>query len=278
METQKGKVGGIIYKMRQKTISPKEVFKNHMMVGSTSKKTNTYCLYKPHNFRRYFDFSKKNFNPKPTPQTIPIKYGYKALNYNKEHLFSNIYKCSIRIKKSQAEVINHHVRWFRIDLKGIEHIKKQIFKITKRKEKECVRSLKWFIKHFGGSSKYKVLNIHSEDKIMAENFIDSLPTKMKFHFPPVKKVYNERNVEFQDPVFASNYLRNRAVEDVAPDIFKALTDIGTSMYNLNSNLIPTINDLNKNMKSHLSAIKNIDKSFKRFNSLMAQKKLNGWLK
>ena len=190
-----------------------ETKKNHMLVGGWV----GYCFYQPHNYRLYFDYNRQDFNPKPTPKRLVFSKKINATEYFFE--FNNF---SVRVKKNQIEVRNfkNHKEWYKIEVSEKSNI--QISRIIKRKDKETIKMLQYFIKWFGGRSEYKILNRHSEDKIKGEDKIDILPIKQKFHNEIVKKVYNEQNIEFSSPAFALNYISNRAIENISPEISNAL--------------------------------------------------------
>ncbi len=263
METKKEK-DDVLKKHIDKLVKPKfekvaeEISKNPMRVVSGVKPPTKYCLYSPHNFRRYFDFSKTNFNPKNPGKSAVVEY--RILNKT-EHSYNDFLECRIIIKKTQVEVINKKEakRWFRIELGDIDNIKFQIKQIIIKKENECIDALKEFIKQYGGCSDFNILNRSSEDKIEDEDVVNLLPIKQRFHSPPVKKVYNEKNVEFSDPVFASNYLRTRAIEDIAPQISIELKGINIE---LQGELKPVLKALTEQITVHLDVQRNTLKSQK----------------
>ena len=226
----------------------KEIPKNRMMVGRVGKSRQPFkkhCYYKPHNYRLYFDFNKESFNPETVLKQPSFPVEHKIINSTEHSYTSDHYR--ITVKKKQVEIINKNIRWFRIELGNVNLIKRQIKEIIKIKDDECIAQLKLFITIYGGVSKYMILNRRSEDKIKAEDVIDLLPVKQVFHNDVVKKVYNENNVEFSDPVFASNYLRNRAIEDIAPQIDDRLKSIETKLetfkYFKKENIINKINSV-----------------------------------
>lgn len=198
---------------------PQEAEQNHMLVGRFYKGATKKVFYKPHNYRLYFDFNPASLtNPKPTPKG----WIYKGIVNGTERLYT--YRLfNIRVKKTQVEVQNKDNRWFPVELSTDS--KKQIQDIINKKDEQCIRILKSFIYHFKGFSEFKILNRHSEDKITSEDSIDLIPIKQKWHTDTAKKVYNEPNVEFSSPAFASNYISSRAVEDIAPEIAEAIREV-----------------------------------------------------
>ena len=202
---------------------PKEMTKKHRSVGGGVVSDQDFVLYQPHNYRLYFDYSRVNFIPPNKYQTDvkrSVVVTYKLKN-SSEHFFEGFLGCNICVKKNQIEIINKldHKKWYRVNSANSE---KEIKDIIIRKDVECLTALKRFCRVFGGKSKLHILNCHSEDKIMLEDSIDKLPIKMEFHSDIVKKVYKEANVEFKDPAFAVNYLHNRSLEKVSPEIAERL--------------------------------------------------------
>lgn len=243
----------------------KETAKNPISVGQHGNNKN-YSLYQPHNFRRYYDFSKTNFNPETAPKSAVTEH--KILNRT-EHTFNPFLNCRITVKKNQVEVINkiEPKRWYKIELDNIDYIKQQIKDIIIKKENECYNVLQQFIAHYGGFSTFKILNRKSEDKVEHEDIIDLLPLKQKFHNPPVKKVYNEKNIEFNDPVFASNYLRTRAIEDRADTITDELNELKTIFKEVKETMQLEI----YNKKLHQSVLEDMKTTLKDISSNIAKK-------
>lgn len=193
-----------------------ETPKNRTSVGEGRSENLGICYYNPHNYRLYFEFFKENFEPKKTPLTDPLRsvYLYKSLNHGKEHHYKGFMDCKITVKKSQV-LVTPPKREYVIDMS--KEINPQIVAVLKEKDEQCIKALKdWW--EIWQTSKACCL----ENKILGEEKINKLDTKMMFDSPTVKKVYMENNVEFKDPVYAVNYLQNRAVEKIAPMIAEPL--------------------------------------------------------
>jgi len=262
-----------------------ETKKNHSMVGfnkKSNKKTVTPSLYNPHNYRLYFKFTKKKYHPKEG--MVGVWFG-KFKNYGKE--FTALGEgIRVTVKKVQVEVINKlsEEEWFYINrIKA----KEEIAAILNKIDNKCISSLKKFIEIYGGKSDLKVIKTEnrpnlnlftpSDNKVMQEPFIDTLPLNMAFDTKIVKKVYKKRNVEYKEPIYAATYLENSALNEFAPEITNSINNLG-------SQLIPSIRSLDKsikleieNKKLHLGILNKIDKSFRRFNNLLIQKDLRRWL-
>lgn len=204
---------------------PKETVKTHMMGGGVGVSLPSVALYSPHNYRLYFDFNRANFNPK---QYIKPTLGgvggvtVKGINNNNEWQINNFNGFNFRVKKEQIEVLNlkEHKKTYSIEIS--EKAESQIIEIIRQKDKECIEVMKEFIKIFGGKSDFKILKRTSENKIWGTDTINALPLKERFHNKILKKVYNEQNIEFTDPVLAVNHLVNSSVAEVVPSICQTL--------------------------------------------------------
>lgn len=228
METNKDNKRDV-YSEIDKIVNPifnkvlQETKKNHTMVARQGSTLKSYCFYQPHNHRLYFDFNKLTF--KTIPNHTP--YNLRVINKNEYQIY-NFENCNIRIKKTQAEIVYNPTekKLFKIELGIDKDIKGQITSIVTDIVSQSITALKKFIEIFGGSSEFKLLNVRSEDKIIDEAMINLIPAKMVFYNDIVKKVYNEKNVEFPNPIQAINYLTNRSIEDITPSIVEAINGLG----------------------------------------------------
>jgi len=248
----------------------KETSKNPMTVGSAVDPTIKYCLYQPHNYRLYFDFDRTKFldkNPtkKATKPIFPVEH--KIINQT-EHTFNTILGCRITVKKTCIEIINKVdlKRWYKIPFEE-RKIKIAFKEVINKKDEECRLALKKFMEFYGGESKFKIINRRSEDKIMNEDKIDLVPIKQHWHNEVVKKVYDEKNVEFSNPAFASNYLRTRAVEDKAETIMEVLNAMSKNLAYVA-----------ENYKSHAGLVKQLYKLTANLNKRITQTRLNEFFK
>jgi len=128
-----------------------------------------------------------------------------------------------------------------------------------------------------------------EDFIKGEEYIDKLPKDLIVHGRAFKKVYG-KGIEFtkyknEEPVeHLNNYIENQALSKHSPEIAKSLTDINSKVDRVLIDFISAMAIRNKadkelsiNLRTHTSVLKKIDKSFKRFNTLLSQKKLKEWV-
>ena len=228
----------------------KEMPLNRLSVGGGRSNQKDVGLYCPHFYRLYMSFSKENFNPVPLNRPTfkgSVDVTYQSKNHGSEHEYRNFFGCRITVKKNQIEVQNYidHKKNYVVDIG--EGAKIQTIDIIRRKDIECLKALKEFIKVYGGSSDLKILKRKAEHKVFGTNGINTLPIKATFHNEVVKKVYNERNVEYHDPVFAVNHLINSGCIEVVPSLVKAFSSLA---YNVNplrtlKGLIKTLDDVSK---------------------------------
>ena len=191
---------------------------NRLSVGGGSVLGTRKLFYQPHNFRRYFDFSRVGFDP----ANRPPKVGCNHRIVNKSEHFFEFDDFSVRVKKRQILVHNRveHKRWFVIPVS--EAGATEILRIEGVRESECAAFLRSFISWFGGSSRGEVLGRFMEPKFQHEDSLEGIPGGMRFHADLVKKVYGDPNVEFKDSASAVNFLQNRAVESVLPALHARL--------------------------------------------------------
>ncbi len=223
------------------------------MRGSTNK---IIRLIQPHNFRRYFTFSKTTYNP-----AIP----YSKKNYNSEHHYTNFYGCMIIIRKKSAEVINlwHQKQWRLLEAQSINEINDRINEIKQEMEETTVKALKKFVIINGGDSDFiPIKKRETEIGIHGDDYLDKIPPEMVIHDTYFKKVYKEK-VEFIGEESVKSYIQNRAVESIAPEIAQSINSLHTL-------IVPAIENLAKNMNTHVKVMKNINSGIKKFNKTVSK--------
>ena len=225
-------IGKIVRPIFEKAAS--EISNTQVLVGLSQSKEpekEVFCYWQPHNFRRYFGFSKENFSPEKPKPTTPIEtnvgskgnffislpfnwdYTYKTGNYGHEHIYLDFLQCNVRVRKSQIEITNKVApdkRWVKIYAESLKDVDKRIEQITQELENHCIEALRLFIKIHGGKSDFEVLNRHSEDKIKGEDFTESLDPNMVIHDTVMKKPYKEKLIEiYGGKAQVKNYVKNR---------------------------------------------------------------------
>jgi len=276
-----------------------ETSSNPMMVGTVRSEKPIKFLWQPHNYRLYFDFEKSNFHPEVISSLYKdhshkkekvglVGLTYSLRNHDSEHCFNNFYGCRITIKKNQVEVINkwHEKQWRLITASSIKEIDTRINEVVEKLDNQCLTALKKLMDIIGGSSNFKVLHQRGEHGIHGEDYLDKIPEKMIIHDTIFKKVY-KRKVEFYNPTAVKNFISNRAIENISPEIANELAitkgmvkeilkvNASTSQVfnDFAKSTVPILSDFSSNIKTHNKVLKGINKSFKKFNTLLSQKKL-----
>ncbi len=240
----------------------KETSKNPLsvgLVGFKEKEEPKTCFYNPHNYRLYFRFFKDNFNPNQfikTEQKRSVVTPYKIKN-STELEFKTIESFTITVKKNLIEIRNLITPKRRYPIEMNEQVIEQFVKIIRTKDLECLNTLKTFIKIYGGTSDFIIVNRYCHNKLEHEDFIDLLPIKMQFHTKVVDKLYMEKNIEMPEPAFAANYIQTRALENKVPEIKDRLDKLIKVSENLvKQGKVRAEQDrlLTENLKSHLELI------------------------
>lgn len=209
----------------------KETSKNHVSVGGSvggregvGSEGYDYSFYNPHNARFYFLFDKsEGFNPGGL-----VGVGFRIIN-GRELCLDDWRGFRFVVKKRMIEVTNKRdsKRVFKIEGNAGER-HEQVVGAVALLEREAVLGLRDFVSVFGGGSDFVVRKSWIPDnKILHEELVDSVGEKVTFRNDVVKKVYRDKplNVEFSDPVFASNYFRNVGLRYYAPEIVSGLDGV-----------------------------------------------------
>ena len=253
---------------------PKETQFNHSMVGHNIKKIVTPSLYNPHNYRLYFNFTKEKYNPKEG--MVGVWFG-KFKNYGKE--FTALGEgVRVTVKKTKAEIINKltEQEWFLVNR---AKAKEEIIAILNKIDSKCIASFKKFIELYGGCSDFAILKregrpglnlfTKSDNKVIREPFIDTLPSEMTFETPIVKKVYKHPSeVEFKEPIYAAHHLENSALYEFAPEIAKEINSVNEV---LQGDLKPVLKALTEQIKLHLEVQRETKDTMKDIRNFIVKK-------
>jgi len=247
---------------------PQETGSNRLSVGQPLKIPPKQSTWQPHSYRRYFRFSKINFNPekpKPTPYRppitdeeirrisitngiftyLPFSWDYKhwLSNHNSEHHYAPFMQCHIVIKKKMAVVYNkvNEKSWWVISRAKYSQIDGRIDQLNNELEKHCIRALKLFISIHGGQCDFVPIThkkdgspmVMGEDKIKGDDFIDSIPKEWQIQDTVFKKVYLENNLELYDrgdgKASLKNYVKYATLKDHVPEIAASINEVGNEV-------------------------------------------------
>lgn len=207
---------------------PQETPKNHMLVGGGGFSLVPNFFYCPHNFRRYFDFSRVDFvvegRSKPWGG---VGFGSHKLVNKQEHVY-DYGEFSVRVKRSQIEIkLKGEREWFMIRAGELASL--DVLNIQVTREAFCHAILEWFIMEYGGRSEFRVLKRYEESKLSNDAVLDTIPSDVRFYSKVVKKVYGEANVEFSSPGQMVAFIENRTLENLMPELMRMMGEIKAGM-------------------------------------------------
>lgn len=234
-------------------------------------------LWRPNNYRLRIKVKEKsNSTLKKIQTTIPkaninkhtklvsIKnYEGVTLQYGKETLTAIF----------SQNIINGVKETYLIEAYSIKDLEERLFQKRDEVKELMGRALDIFSKKLNIKLRFeKPQWDRYEDWTKGEDFIDKIPREVIIHDTYFKKVYGE-GIEFkQTPkkeppvVHLKNYIVNRAIEDIAPEIANSINNVGNNLNNsIEKKLAPVIDNLALNMDTHISVLKGIEKAFNKFN-------------
>lgn len=148
--------------------------------------------------------------------------------------------------------------WYKVECNSIRDIEIRINERVLDIENKCMDALRVFVENFGGRGYFDEKEwIRHEDAIHGEDFIDKIPQDLIIHDTYFKKVYSD-HPEFKSPIYLKNYVSNRAVEELAPEIAKEISDLKKVFTKLDESINLEI----YNKKLHLKVLRSMDKTLK----------------
>ena len=243
-----------------KVTSPifEKVLQEDLSNSMTTPKSSEIMVFRANNYRRQIIVKEKTnststrirraisrfpmeLNINPHTKLISIKNFKKdiTIQYGKNTLTA-IYSCPI---------LNGNKLVYEIERESTREITHRINEIKQTIQKRIDTALKEFSRKFDLSIPFKkpIWSRH-EDYIKGEEVLDSIPRECIIHDTVFKKVYG-KGIEFiggkeKEPiVHLKNYIKNRAIEDIAPEIAESINKFG-AMLTGNINLVSQIANLN----------------------------------
>ncbi len=248
----------------------KEDLSNSM---TTTKKTFSY-FFRPNNYRRQIPVKEKTNSTlqeiKDTISPLPME-----LNINSHTKMISIkgFKPNITIQYGRTTltaiysqtIIAGEKEIFRIERNSISEINARINEIKQNIEKRVDNALKEFSSKFNLSLPFKKpIWSRYEDFIKGEEHIDKIPQECIIHDTFFKKVYG-KGIEFkkaglEEPtVHLKNYIKNRAIEDIAPEIANAITEVYTKFGSFITGMTPVLQQINNQSMEMLKLRRDITK-------------------
>ncbi len=237
-------------------------------------------LWRPNNYRIQIPFNTIKFKRNTTKE-----HHIKTSNYGTKFTLKNLDEATIMLdipkkKTAKLTVIYKPKKrfYYNITTYSIKELENRINQRVNEIESKMLSSVNKFTKLVGGEAEVNKRKwMRHEDDIHGESFIDSLPPDLVIHDTYFKKVY-QKGVEFKGPVYVKNYIANRAIEDLSPEIASSINNLGVALL---EKLNPSIENLSMNMQTHVSIMKKIEQGITKFNKTvnklnnkLDQKKLN----
>jgi len=222
--------------------APKEALTTHRMGGFGVGEGGVVVVWQPHNFRRYYSFDRIGFvSKKPSTHTLQemqgvvpnfqCNYFHKTTNSGAEEIYDDFMGCQIRVKRRCVEVVNkwHHKQWRKTLAVSLDAIGPNIDRVLRDMEEQCLHALRVFITLHGGRSDFGEFRSGTQEiGLEDEEFLRRVDPGCIVHDPVFKKVYGEK-FEFKTPLAVKNYVHNRALEKLSPEISSRLDALCVSL-------------------------------------------------
>jgi len=183
--------------------------------------------YRPNNYsiKMPLKIPLTQVHEKLTPVLPRFKWKYRNMKGWKGIIIFNYHGCTIDICPKQiifylTEKIERLVPY--------PHTEKTIKRIKNSIIDKIIDSAKKFKKETKIKFETDWKTHRKEIEIKGDEFIDSIPKDMNIHAETFKKVY-DKGVEFLDEVNVTNYINNRALEDLSPELVKELINLRKMM-------------------------------------------------
>ena len=255
--------------------------KPNTMIGARgvcfSWRPNNYRLVIPYTNKSFLNnttFGKGSYNvisPSLNTTLRESSYNVKVSNYGRK-LTTKVQNCTLMVDipkkgKSKITAIYKPLERFHFLIKApsLEEFKARVDERVLEIEKLLIEAANGFAAQYGGRLELDGRKwVRHEDEVHGEDYIDSLPPELVIHDTYFKKVYRA-GVEFKSPAHVKNYISNRAVEELAPDIAEAINSLGSVFEKFSNTALPPIQDLALNMGTHVKVMKNINAGIGKLN-------------
>ena len=247
------------------------VLKDNVSDSMTTIKPSKKIMWRPNNYRRQINVKTK------TDSTINyIKRTITTINFN-EHtkLISLKYKgVTLQYGKNtltgicSQNIINGFKETYLIEANSISDIEERITQKKEEIKKKIDEAIFSFARKFNIVLPFnKPKWSRYEDWIKGEDYIDKIPREVIIHDTYFKKVYT-KGIEFkstgkgEEPTaHLKNYIVNRAVENIAPEISKEMSMTRNTM----KEIYKDVGSMITGMRPILTQITNLNKGFTELN-------------
>ena len=208
-------------------------------------------LWQPHNYRLKIPISYENLKINKV-----LFHEVKYIKRTNKYIIKDFKGLTTEINPTCLIVIYSSKKWYK--LKGsMPEINAKLLYIINQIENKCIKKAKELAKvcNFTPDFDEKVW-VRSENGIKGDEFLDKIDPKLIIHDTTFKKVYPDK-IEFKSPFYLKNWINNRALEMVSPQIVDRL-DRFTDAIELEI----------KNKQLHMKVLNNMDKSLIQISSTM----------
>ena len=241
-------------------------------------KKHVVIVWRPHNYRRQIEIKERSDSTlKKVESAIGVSAAKNKLLFVKNYEGSNV---TIMYGRRSLTGIYRGLFYYKITRDNLDDLETAVFE----KRKDIAARIDSVISKFSALFKIGVPAARPkwsryEDFIKGESYIDSLPQDLIIHDTIFKKVYGEgiefkSSIEHKAPVVhMKNYIKNRAIEDISPQIATELGVITAAMTDLNARFVPAIESLSANLVTHVSVMKDIGTGLRNFNGTVTELKI-----
>ena len=243
-------------------------------------------FFRPNNYRRQIEVREKTNSTisycKRVNPTIKVTPHTKLISLKEKNIIIQYGKKTMTAIYSNP-IINGIKQGWTIERGNLEDVFKRIDEIKKDIENKLDDTLVRSARKFKVLLPFKkaIWGRH-EDFIKGESYIDKIPRECQFIDTIAKKVY-PTGIEFiggkgEEPTLKTKlYLKNRAIEDFAPEISNSLDQLTLRFDNLGNKIMDMMEVRLKVDKELAINIKTHNKVFKKLDKLLSQKKLSEYI-
>jgi len=253
-----------------------KVLQETLSNSMTTMSNRVKIVWRPNNYRRQMEVKTKVNSTIEKIKSAIDSTDKLQININNHTKLISIknYKPQITIQYGKntltgiwsQKIIGGHKQVFLLEGKNIEEITALLVKHKERIEKQIDDALMDFAKKFNIKLPLSYpKHTRSEDMIKGEEYLDNLPADLIIHDTYFRKVY-KNELEFKSgknqphsAILVKNYLKNRALEEIAPKIEDKLEKMIIVMEKGFENQ----KYLDKNLVKHFKVLNKIEKAITR---------------
>jgi hypothetical protein len=207
------------------SIANKVFLKEGIIDSMTMPSSTIFFFWRPNNYRLKIPFKigldSTSKEVLPTIGLLPLqsRRGLRTIKVNSRITLQVGRSCVMAIFSLKNDVGSK--QWYKVPGNNIKALESFI----DGKVSEIEKSLRFEVSKLGLPLDYtKSFWLRHEDGVKNEEFIKHIPESLIIHDTFFKKVYGDE-LEFKSPIYLKNYISNRAIESVVPEIVNELEQI-----------------------------------------------------